>query len=102
MTTFAPPVAATGAGTAVTLVGELIEQSPSHTESPDRATLSVRWLGVTVQPTHDTEPGPTPTPGPQPETETTATPRGLRGLTAGIRRLVDGPPGRHRAGRPTT
>lgn len=96
MTTYAAP-AVNAPATGITLVGEIVNLDAT-TGSPDTSTLSVRWLGVTLQPgrtadepvASDAVPashGRPPLPG------------GLRGLTEGIRRLIDGPPGRHRAHR---
>ncbi|HEY3505470.1 MAG TPA: hypothetical protein VGN37_22130 [Actinocatenispora sp.] len=95
MTTYAAP-AVNAPATGITLVGEIVNLDVT-TDSPDTSTLSVRWLGVTLQPGRTADepvatdagsaPGRPPLPG------------GLRGLTEGIRRLIDGPPGRHRAHR---
>ncbi len=95
-----------------------------HTGHRDVSTLSVRWLGLTVHQASDGTPAgqsaagaatgsgpssgaarsyPMPAgpasaghPAPEPGTADQPRPHGLRGLTDGIRRLIDGPQGRHR------
>lgn len=95
--TASPVDSARPGATGITLVGEIVNLDTAG-DTPDTSTVSVRWLGVTVHPAGDNAGIPL-TPGTAPTADRPPRPAGLRGLTEGIRRLIDGPQGRHRAPR---
>ena|GEM_PF-3763246 len=88
---------ATRAG--ITLVGEIVDLE----DRSGTSNVSVRWLGVTVDPAGPGAvssfiPPQRDVPGPEqrPDLAGRYRPGGLRGLAGSIRRLIDGPQGRHR------
>jgi hypothetical protein len=106
VTSFA--ASATGAG--ITLVGEIVDLDSRN--GSDLSSMSVRWLSVTVDPTgasravrSDADSAGASFIPPQrsgdddprrPDRPDQDRRPGRRGLTGSIRRLIDGPQGRHR------